>query len=484
MIGVEGSRQVLRNAVHLLLAYAIPRAFTIVSVVVAARYLGAERFGGYGAAAACAVILSVVASLGMLPLLVREIARAPGRAADLLVAAHRLKAVTCAVMLLVAWPLTGVFFADQPGPRLAAMVLCVGWVLHAFAENFAAYYQAVERMGRWTQASSIFGIVASVAGVALLLWTDSIVVYCWGFVAGWACGLAWLMIGLPPEARLRATEGAAATTGLLRGLAPFAAAFIGLTIYCKIDVLLLERWSHSQAGLYTAAYKFVDVFQALVVVAAAAVYPRLARAGSPSGRSEGGRRSVELLLVCALPVGLTLHLVSTPMVRLVFGEGYQDAAAVLSRLALLFPLISLTILGAYVLGALGRMAPVALLYGIGILANVALNLWLIPEHGAVGASVARLASEGLLVVGFLHVLHREAAALPGARTLVVALVAVLAAVSIGQIPDPSEGLLRGVVFLLGLLLLYWQGSIWHTTGLSAITADLLRRGGSPSPEAA
>jgi O-antigen/teichoic acid export membrane protein len=479
----EGPRQVLRNAVHLLLAYVIPRLFTVVSVVVAARYLGAERFGGYGAAAASAVILSVLASLGMLPLLVREIARAPDRAADLLAAAHRVKAVTCTAMLLLAWPITGVSFAGQPGPRLAAMVLCVGWVLHAFAENFAAYYQAVERMGRWTQASSIFGMAASVAGIALLLTTDSIVAYCWGFVVGWACALAWLVIGLPPEARRRGS-GSTATAEMLRGLAPFAAAFIGLTIYCKIDVLLLERWSHSQAGLYTAAYKFVDVFQALVVVAAAAVYPRLARAGSISGRSEGGKRAVELLLVCALPVGLTLHLVSTPIVRIVFGDGYQDAAAVLSRLALLFPLISLTILGAYVLGALGRMTPVALLYGMGILANVALNLWLIPEHGAVGASVARLGSEALLVVGFLEALRREAAALPGARTLVVAGTAVLAAVTIGRIPDPSGGVLRGVLFLLGLLLLYWQGSIWKTTGLSAIAADLLRRGRSPSPEAA
>jgi O-antigen/teichoic acid export membrane protein len=482
--GAEGPRQVLRNAVHLLLAYAIPRLFTVVSVVVAARYLGAERFGGYGAAAAQAVILSVLASLGMLPLLVREIARAPARAADLLSAAHRVKALTCASMLLVAWPITGVSFAGQPGPRLAAMVLCVGWGLHAFAENLAAYYQAVERMGRWTQASSIFGIVASVTGVALLLSTDSIVAYCWGFVAGWACALAWLVVGLPAEVRRRAPAGTAATADVLKGLAPFAAAFIGLTIYCKIDVLLLERWSHSQAGLYTAAYKFVDVFQALVVVAAAAVYPRLARSGSVAGRSEGARRSVELLLVCALPVGLTLHLVSSPVVGLVFGEGYQDAAAVLSRLALLLPLISLTILGAYVLGALGRMAPVAVLYGIGILANVALNLWLIPEHGAVGAAVARLASEGLLVLGFLEALRREAAALPGLRTLVVAMAAVLAAASIGRIPDPSGGVLRGMVFLLGLLLLYWQGSIWKTTGLSAITADLLRRGTSPSPEAA
>jgi PST family polysaccharide transporter len=480
---MEGARQVLRNAVHLLLAYAIPRAFTVVSVVVAARFLGTDRFGAYGAAAACAVILSVLASLGMLPLLVREVARTPDRAATLLAAAHRIKAITGATMLLLAWPITGVWFAEQPGPRLAAVVLCIGWVVHAFAENLAAYYQAVERMGRWTQASALFGIVSSVIGVGLLLSTGSIVLYCWGFVAGWACGLAWLATGLPAEARQRARGDSAAANDILRGLAPFAAAFIALTIYCKIDVMLLERWSDTEAGLYTAAYKFVDVFQALVVVAAAAVYPRLARASGPAAASGVARRSAELLLLGALPVGLTLHLVAAPVVRLVFGNGYEGAAAVLSRLALLLPLLSLTILGAYILGAVGRMAPVALLYAIGLAANVGLNFWLIPEHGAVGASMARLASESVLVVGFLEALRRQAAVLPGPRTAAVALAAAVAALLISRLPDPTGGWLRGVIFVVGLLVLYWQGRIWTTTDLGVI-AQILRRGRSPSPEAA
>jgi len=477
--GAEGARQVLRNAVHLLLAYVIPRLFTVVSVIVAARSLGTERFGGYGAAAACAVILSVLASLGMQPLLVREMARAPQRAWALLAAAHRLKTATGATMLLLAWMITGLWFADEPGPRQAAMVLCVGWVVHAFVENVAAYYQAVERMGRWTQASSVFGLVSSVAGVALLLWTDSIVAYCWGFVAGWACGLAWLIAGLPPEARRGGRRDGVPVTELLGGLAPFAAAFIGLTIYCKIDVLLLARWSDAQAGLYTAAYKLVDVFQALVIVAAGAVYPRLARAGAHSQRSEGGRRSAEVLLLAALPAGLTLHLVADPFVRLVFGAEYGGAAPVLSRLALLFPLLSLTILGSYILGAVGRMTHVAGLYAIGLAANVGLNLWLIPELGAVGASVARLASESILVVGFLEVLRREAAALPGPRTLTVALTAAAAAASIGLMPDPSGGWLRGGVFLVVLLLIYHQGRIWTMSGFAILLGVLLRRGATP-----
>ena len=43
--GMEGARQVVRNAVHLLLAYVVPRLFTVVSIVVADSYRPIDRGG-------------------------------------------------------------------------------------------------------------------------------------------------------------------------------------------------------------------------------------------------------------------------------------------------------------------------------------------------------------------------------------------------------------------------------------------------------
>lgn len=450
----EGTGQVLRNAAYLLSAYVLPRVFTVASVVVAARWLGTDRFGVYGAAAALAVLTSVVSSAGMMPLLVREIARAPERAGALLAGAARIKVVTSLAMVLLTWVASGIVLGDQPEARAAAMVMTVGWVAHSFAENLAAYFQAVERMARWTQASALYGIVSAVVGVTLLLVTGSVAAYCAGFAVGWGAAWAWLSLGLPAAARGAATAGPEMRL-LVRDLLPFAAAFVALTLYCKIDVLLLQRWStQTEVGLYTAAYKFVDVFQALVTVAAGAAYPRLSRSRADGpGRPKGGRAATEVLLLGAVPVGMLLHLTAGLVVPLLFGADYARAVQALGRLSLLMPMLAVTVLGGYVLGAAGRMVSAAALYAAGLALNVALNAVLVPASGAAGAALARLGSEAALLIGFLVVLRGVGAA-PRPRVVAAAGLALAAGALLRLLPDPTGGILHGAAFVVALAALY------------------------------
>src|SRR5690606_21489272 len=148
-----GVRRVLHNAASLLLAYVLPRLFTLGSVVVAARVLGAADFGAYSTAAAFAVLLSIVATLGMTPLLVREIARAPGRAPALLAAAHAVKTASNVLMLALLFVLARYVLAYPAPVVVASLLLGVSYAVGAYVENLAAWFQAVERMHVWTQAS-------------------------------------------------------------------------------------------------------------------------------------------------------------------------------------------------------------------------------------------------------------------------------------------------------------------------------------------
>ncbi|GMV05524.1 MAG: hypothetical protein AMXMBFR53_18020 [Gemmatimonadota bacterium] len=477
--GRAGLQQVAANAVALLLAYVIPRVFTVAAVVVAARVLGTSRFGAYGAAAALAVLLSVLASLGMHPLLVREMARAPERSGALIGAAHRLKAVSGLAMLVVAAALATRLFPGDGEARAAVLVLATGWVLQAFAENLSAYYQATERMRRWTEASALFGLVSASLGIALLLATGSLAAFSGGFVAGWGAALAWLLAGLPPEARPTARGGWDEARALARGTVPFAMAFVALTLYCKVDVLLLRQWSgDEQVGLYSAAYKFVDVFQALVIVAAGAAYPRLARTARARGSGRwAGARSTEVMILGSVPAGLTLYLVAQPLVLLLFGPAYAGAAPVLGWIGLLLPLLALSLHSAYVLGAAGRMRPVALLYALGVSANVAFNAWLIPHRGAEGAALARLGSETLLAAAFLVVVSRVADAAPRGRVVALAASVAGAAAALSALPDPSGGWLRGPLLLAIAAGVYAAAGAAHPGELGAVVAAV--RGGAP-----
>lgn len=446
------------NALSLLGAYVAPRVFTVGAVVLAARVLGADVFGVYGSASAFAVILSLLATLGMHPLLVRDLAREPGRAPSLLRAAHLVKAVSSVVML-VALVALGRWAVGLTGDALrAAVLLGLAYAVGAFGENLSAYFQAVERMHVWTEASALYGIVTGALG-ALLVWlTHSLVWFCTAALAGQVISLAWLLYRAPGTVRTGEPVRGADVARLARALAPFAATFVILSLHYKLDVLLLERWRPSaDVGLYTAAYKLIDVFHALVIVGVSALYPRLARSATVErrdGERWAGTRAAELAVLAAVPVAAMAYLAAGPAVDILFGSGYQASGPAVSLLALAMPALALNQLGGYLLGAAHRIGWMAALYTGSLVLKTALDAVLIPRYGAVGAAGAMAGAEMALAVAVAFALRRMAGVALGMPAIAVAAAATLLAVAAAVLGDPRRGIETAIVCGLGIAALY------------------------------
>ena len=458
----EGLRRIFLNALSLLFAFGLPKVFTLGAVVVAARVLGTGEFGAYGTAAALSVILSIVSTLGMMPLLIRDIAREPEHAPELLRSAHLLKTIANLVMLVILVVVAKWLLAYPDTVVATALLLGVSYAIGSYAENLAAYFQAMERMHVWMEASAVFGLVTGGLGVALVWTTSSMVWFALAPIVGQAAALLWLVRRAPEPVR----RGKPASRSEVRSLAletmPFGAAFVALTIYYKIDVLLLaELRSPADVGLYTAAYKFWDVAQALSLVAIAAVYPRLARIAPRNGTGERwvGTRVTELMLLAAVPAGALLWLLQRPLIETIYGASYVDATPLLGRLSPALPALAVNLLAGYILGAAGKMTHVAMLYTAGIVVNVVLNLLLITSMGPLGAATAKLGSEVMLAGGFLVLVRMQAAVAPTVHTLVTAAAAGGLAWVVTWIPDATGGLVQAPVYALAVAVLYWRGRV-------------------------
>lgn len=457
----EGIRQILLNATSLLLAYGLPRLFTVGAVLLAARVLGAASFGAYGTAAALAVILSIVATAGMVPLLVRDIAREPERTGELVAAAHRVKAATSAMMLILLYGIARWLLSYPDEVVVAAMLLGVAYAIEAFGDNLSAYFQAVERMHVWMQASAAYGLVTGALGAVLVWLSGSVVWFCAAPVVGRLVALAVLQARAPAHVRRPGRPRPGSARALIRALAPFAAAFVVLTVYYKVDVILLSRWrTPADVGVFTAAYKAVDVFQALVLVGVAAVYPRLSRSaprgGEPAGRW-AGTRVTELVLLATVPLAGLVWLARAPLVGVLYGSAYAAAVPVLGILAAVLPALALNILAGYVLGAAERMGSIAAGYSAALALNVTLNALLIPTLGPVGAALSMLGSEALLALGLLALLHVHARAHPGWRSLVMIALVAAACPLWTLLPGPDHALPTVLAFVATVLVIYGSG---------------------------
>lgn len=431
---VQLVRRLLLNGAAMFGSYVLPRALTFASALVAARLLGPSQFGVYGAAAAYAMILSALISLGMLPLLTRELSRDSENAPALLGTAHALKAIAALVMLAGSLLIGRLLMGFDAVTMQAALILGLGYICAGFGENLNAWFQARERMHVWLQANFLFGLIGGAAGIVLVARTHSVLWFCLAFALGQLASLLWLARALPDGLRQPPRASWAQCARLFRIVLPFALGFGALTVFYKLDALVLRQLATSATvGIFAAGYKFVDVVQALAVVACAAIFPRLARVSGAAGRSAAGQRALEIFLLAVTPAAALFWLVREPLVVALFGEPYRASVTVTAFLAPALLPIVLNTLGWYLLSASDRLHRLAIAYTCAIALKVALASLLIPRFGAAGSAAAMMMTETLLCLGLLIALRHAGAGSLGTRSLVLAALVLLAAAALGAL---------------------------------------------------
>jgi O-antigen/teichoic acid export membrane protein len=141
--------------------------------------------------------------------------------------------------------------------------------------------------------------------------------------------------------------------------------------------------------------------------------PRLAAAATASdlGRAYARALKLSLLAGAALTIGL---LAATPLFLYAYGDAFRDAAPAYMLLCAVQALLFVTQLNYILLVARGRAATAAAAIAVALAANVAANLVLIPPLGALGAAIAMLVSECVLLAAQARAVRSELVQAQGA----------------------------------------------------------------------
>jgi O-antigen/teichoic acid export membrane protein len=218
----------------------------------------------------------------------------------------------------------------------------------------------------------------------------------------YAVACCWAAVALARQTR-RATANAAARPADRRGglgrlagefwrfTGPRVIASVSQVALKRLDIVLVAALrSPAEAAIYTAATRFVVLGQLAVQSIQQALSPQLSLLFARNDIA-GARRifqtATSWMMLPAWPLYLTCAAVA-PLILSVFGEGYSKGNDVIVILAL--AMLFATACGSVdtVLLMAGR-SWLSLLNNVGALvANVALNLVLIPEYGLVGAAWA------------------------------------------------------------------------------------------------
>ena len=381
------------------LARAASIALGVVLLAVLGRRLGTSGFGTLQLALAVMAYPLLLVDLGLTTFGLREIARGSSSpnlirgviGARLVLALATLIAIAAGVVLL---PL---------GTDARAMVIVLGLGLPAAALNARWVLQGERRFG--PTAVVDLASTGSQLLAALLLVTgadDAPAAAVALTVAAWTTtALSLLLAGRSARVLPRLRRGVRAI--ILRSL-PLGAASIAITLYYSFDTVLLGLFRGAgEVGYYAAAYRIVLPILALAGAVGTVAIPdlsRLAARDGPAARAAVTNLSRQMIL-WAVPMAVGGALTAEPIIQLIYGPEYLPAAGPFRILAWSILTVYANAAFAFLLLARGGDRRYLAAVTAGAVANVGLNLVVIPLAGMVGAACVTIAAELIVLTSLL-----------------------------------------------------------------------------------
>jgi O-antigen/teichoic acid export membrane protein len=399
---VNLSQKVAFNTVLLTGGRLAVAASGVVGVIVSTRYLGLEAFGELITAVVFVTLFGLVTDVGIWTVSAREIAKRPDEE-------ERILSVVCTIGLLLSAMAVTLTLATMlviyPGSdgemvRLAILILSVQMLSTSVGGASAAYMTAHQR----AVPAAVAAAASSVMFVACLVAVVVLDIGFAGVAASYALGgLANALIPFAFAARstrIRFGWDRALAEQMVRWALPQGAVLAVGVLYFRIDTVLLSLLgSDADVALYGVAYRVIEVLIVVPAYAMLTLFPELSRCEPHSDRlnmlMQGAFSSLAL---AAVPLLVGLVAFAPEVVLVAGGEEFRDAAPVLQLLvvAVLASYMSTPYIHSLVAlnqqGRLARMLVVVLTF------NVVLNCALIPPLEAVGAAIALILSEGVVLV--------------------------------------------------------------------------------------
>ncbi len=365
-----------------------------------ARYLGPENFGWLNYALATVGVVGSLSSLGLGPIVVRELVHAPAESAGWISTAFLLRAVGAAVGFLACVALA----ARQSAPASSLVVIVAAGMIFQIPDVADLLFQArgESKISAWVRMAAC--VLANLVRVALILAEAPLA----AFAAAGVAELAFAAVGwwwaarrahcvLSPWRAERARVGA-----LLRESWPLTVSGFAISTQAFADQLVLGLMlGGEELGQYAAALRIVSVFAFVPMVVQTVAAPEITRAK----RDDETLYQRRLHSLYRLMFGI-FAITAVPLILLgpwatgqLYGASYAGAAALIPWLAFRLFFTNYGVARSIFITNEGLFRFALVTSVAGAVLNLALNLALVPHWGARGAIAASLASFALTIFG-------------------------------------------------------------------------------------
>lgn len=373
-----------------------------------ARYLGTQQFGLLNYATAFVALLTPFATLGLDNIVIREIVRDSSHKDEILGTTFFLKLLGGFVLVVLAIISISLLRSGEQLTCWVVSVLSVGVIFQAF-DTIDLQFQAQVQSKYTVIAKNLAFIIITLVKINLIQINASLIAFAWAALAESGLGA----IGLAINYRVQGYSLFVWRWSLTRAIAllkeSWALMLSGLTImiYMRIDQIMLGQMIDDRAvGLYSAATRISEIWYFIPTAIASSVFPTIieAKGISESLYYQRLKQLLRLMVFLSTAIAIPMTFLSKTLVVGLFGQEYIAASAILSIhiWASLFVSMGVATSPWFVTEGLTKLSFQRTL--LGAVANVLLNLVLIPTYSGSGAAIATVISYA--IAGFFsHAIH-------------------------------------------------------------------------------
>ncbi len=323
--------------------------------------------------------------------------------------------VTAGVLLVFHREIAAILGDPELAPFLAAGVLYL--VAFSFSTSTQVALQGFNHLGYSAAIQAISGAARLIFAVSFVLFGLDALGAFFGYVVGYTIAAAVGVTIIYVEFYRDYTPAVQYEPGLSRRLLeysiPLTATRSANIIDKRIDVVLVGVFlTPAAVAFYTIGKQISDFVLAPAESLGFTISPNFGEqkaAGQLDAAREIYETALEQTLLFYIPAAVGLAIVADPFVTMVFGGDYAGAVPVLQILCGFIVLMAITNLTSDSLDYLGRARSRAIAKGIASVANLGLNIVLIPTIGVVGAAAATVTTHSFYVAVNLYIVHSELA---------------------------------------------------------------------------
>ena len=389
----QGFKKYLKNTSWLLAEKILRIIVGLLVGIWVARYLGPEQFGLFSYTQSFVGLFTVIATLGLDSIVVRELVKGEIKKDNLIGTTFWLKLMG-AVLVLSILAITINFTNNNNQTNILVFIIAGATVFQSF--NVIDFYFQSKVMSKFVVYANIISLLlSSVVKIILLLNQAPLIAFAWvilfdSFIL--ACGFVYFYIK-NNLSLLKWKFDKLLAIKLLKDSWPLILSGVVISVYMKVDqVMIKEMLGNEQVGQYAVAVRLSEIWYFIPMVIVSSLFPAIINAKKESEELYYDRlqKLYDLMVWMAIAIALPMTFLSDWIVDFLYGNAYMKAGSVLMIhiWAGIFVFLGVAFSSFLTSENLTKKAFYRTLLGATI--NVILNYVLIPIYGIIGAAIATL----------------------------------------------------------------------------------------------